>query len=88
MSDRLVVIMNNLMSEKMEKDAVDCAIQALEKNKNENDIAAYIKKEFDKKHNPTWHCIVGKSFGSFVTHGSRHCIYFYLSHVAILLFKH
>ena len=30
----------------------------------EKDIAAYIKKEFDKKYNPTWHCIVGRNFGA------------------------
>uniref|UniRef100_A0A182LY73 Dynein light chain n=1 Tax=Anopheles culicifacies TaxID=139723 RepID=A0A182LY73_9DIPT len=51
------------------------------------DIAAYIKKEFDKKYNPTWHCIVGRNFGSYVTHETRHFIYFYLGQVAILLFK-
>lgn len=37
--------------------------QALEKYNIEKDIAAYIKKEFDKKYNPTWHCIVGRNFG-------------------------
>ena len=37
--------------------------QALEKYNVEKDIAAYIKKEFDKKYNPTWHCIVGRNFG-------------------------
>ena len=31
------------------QDAVDCATQALEKYNIEKDIAAYIKKEFDKK---------------------------------------
>lgn len=51
------------------------------------DIAAYIKKEFDKKYNPTWHCIVGRNFGSYVTHETKHFIYFYLGQVAILLFK-
>jgi len=50
------------------------------------DIAAFIKKEFDKKYNPTWHCIVGRNFGSYVTHETRHFIYFYLGQVAILLF--
>ena len=39
-------------------------MQALEKFTIEKDIAAYIKKEFDKKHNPTWHCIVGRNFGA------------------------
>ena len=61
--------------------------QALEKYNIEKDIAAYIKKEFDKKYNPTWHCIVGRNFGSYVTHETRHFIYFYLGQVAILLFK-
>merc|ERR1712008_89289 len=82
MSDRKAVIKNADMSEEMQQDAVDCATQALEK-----DIAAYIKKEFDKKYNPTWHCIVGRNFGSYVTHETRHFIYFYLGQVAILLFK-
>jgi dynein light chain LC8-type len=38
-------------------------MQALEKYNIEKDIAAFIKKEFDKKYNPTWHCIVGRNFG-------------------------
>ena len=48
---------------------------------------SYIKKEFDRKYNPTWHCIVGRNFGSYVTHETKHFIYFYLGQVAILLFK-
>ena len=63
------------------------ALQALEKYNIEKDIAAFIKKEFDKKYNPTWHCIVGRNFGSYVTHETKHFIYFYLGQVAVLLFK-
>ena len=40
------------------------ATQALEKYNIEKDIAAFIKKEFDKKYNPTWHAVVGRNFGS------------------------
>lgn len=87
MTDRKAVIKNADMSEDMQQDAVDCATQALEKYNIEKDIAAFIKKEFDKKYNPTWHCIVGRNFGSYVTHETRHFIYFYLGQVAILLFK-
>ncbi|KAL2092549.1 hypothetical protein ACEWY4_012347 [Coilia grayii] len=87
MSDRKAVIKNADMSEDMQQDAVECATQALEKYNIEKDIAAYIKKEFDKKYNPTWHCIVGRNFGSYVTHETKHFIYFYLGQVAILLFK-
>ena len=54
---------------------------------NRKDVAAYIKKEFDKKYNPTWHCIVGRNFGSYVTHETKNFIYFYLGQVAVLLFK-
>merc|ERR1712233_26680 len=81
MSDRKAVIKNADMSEEMQQDAVDYATQALEKYNIEKDIAAYIKKEFDKKYNPTWHCIVGRNFGSYVTR-TRHFIYFYLGQVA------
>ena len=87
MSERKAVIKNADMSEDMQQDAIDCATQALEKFNIEKDIAAYIKKEFDKKYNPTWHCIVGRNFGSYVTHETKHFIYFYLGQVAILLFK-
>ncbi|MED6250738.1 hypothetical protein ATANTOWER_007548 [Ataeniobius toweri] len=87
MSDRKPVIKNADMTEDMQQDAVECATQALEKYNIEKDIAAYIKKEFDKKYNPTWHCIVGRNFGSYVTHETKHFIYFYLGQVAILLFK-
>ena len=69
------------------QDAVECATQAMEKFNVEKDIAAYIKKEFDKKYNPTWHCIVGRDFGSYVTHETKHFVYFYLGKVAVLLFK-
>ena len=86
MTDRKAVIKNADMSEEMQQDAVDCATQALEKYNIEKDIAAYIKKEFDKKYNPTWYCFVGRNFGSYVTHETRHFIYFYLGQVAILLF--
>lgn len=38
-------------------------MQAFEKHNVEKDVAEAIKKEFDRKHGPTWHCIVGKNFG-------------------------
>ena len=49
MAERKAVIKNADMSEDMQQDAVDCASQALEKYNIEKDIAAFIKKEFDKK---------------------------------------
>jgi len=75
------------MPDEMQQDAIEIANQALEKFQVEKDIAAHIKKEFDKKFSPTWHCIVGTGFGSFVTHETHCFIYFYLGRMAILLFK-
>lgn len=53
----------------------------------EKDVANFIKREFDKKHSPTWHVVLGKNWGSYVTHSVRNFIYFYLGDVAILIFK-
>mmetsp|Transcript_28288 Transcript_28288/g.46507 ORF Transcript_28288/g.46507 Transcript_28288/m.46507 type:complete len:92 (-) Transcript_28288:259-534(-) len=75
------------MSEEMQLEAVDVATQAMDKFSIEKDVAAYIKKEFDRKHNPTWHCIVGRNFGSYVTHETKHFVYFYVGQMAVLLFK-
>ncbi len=63
------IIKNVDMGEEMQQEAVDVASAALEKYNIEKDIAAQIKKEFDKRHGPTWHVVVGKNFGSYVTHG-------------------
>ncbi|KAM7488143.1 hypothetical protein LguiB_025627 [Lonicera macranthoides] len=82
-----VVIKSADMKEDMQMEAIDIAINAFEKNGVEKDVAEHIKKEFDKKHGPTWHCIVGKNFGSYVTHETNHFVYFYLDTKAVLLFK-
>ena len=84
---RKAVVKVSDMSEEMQLEAVDVATVAMDKFSIEKDVAAYIKKEFDKKHNPTWHCIVGRNFGSYVTHETKHFVYFYVGQMAVLLFK-
>ncbi|CAH8828087.1 unnamed protein product [Trichobilharzia szidati] len=81
------VVKNADMSEDMQQFAVDITAQAMEEHNIEKDVATFVKKEFDKKYGPTWHCIVGRNFGSYVTHEVNHFIYFYLQNVAVLLFK-
>ena len=65
------IIKNVDMNEEMQQESVDIASAALEKFNIEKDIAAQIKKEFDRRHGPTWHVVVGKNFGSYVTHGNE-----------------
>ncbi|KAK9447118.1 dynein light chain type 1-domain-containing protein [Limtongia smithiae] len=81
------VIKSADMSEDMQQVVIDLAVQAMERYNIEKDIAAYIKKELDLRFGQTWHCIVGRNFGSYVSHETRHFIYFYLGQIAILIFK-
>ncbi|KAL0416915.1 UNVERIFIED_CONTAM: Dynein light chain, cytoplasmic [Sesamum latifolium] len=74
----------------MQIHAVDCARKAhdsLEKFTSKT-LAFTLKKEFDGVYGPAWHCIVGTSFGSFVTHSVGGFMYFSMDHkLYILLFK-
>lgn len=74
----------------MQIHAVDCArktCDSLEKFTSKT-LAFTLKKEFDGVYGPAWHCIVGSSFGSFVTHSVGGFMYFSIDHkIYILLFK-
>ncbi|KAJ4843320.1 Protein ACTIVITY OF BC1 COMPLEX KINASE 3, chloroplastic [Turnera subulata] len=50
-------------------------------------LARTLKNEFDSVYGPAWHCVVGKSFGSFVTHSPGGFMYFSVDSLFILLFK-
>ncbi|XP_016546674.1 dynein light chain 1, cytoplasmic isoform X1 [Capsicum annuum] len=43
--------------------------------------------EFDSTYGPAWHCIVGTSFGSYVTHSIGGFLYFSIDKVYVLLFR-
>ncbi|ELR13653.1 dynein light chain 1, cytoplasmic, putative [Acanthamoeba castellanii str. Neff] len=75
------------MGQEIKDEAVKVAKEALAEHKLERDIAKHVKQTFDKRYSPTWHCIVGKSFGSFVTHETNGFIYFYIDDIAFLLWK-
>uniref|UniRef100_A0A803M1E4 Dynein light chain n=2 Tax=Chenopodium quinoa TaxID=63459 RepID=A0A803M1E4_CHEQI len=51
-------------------------------------LALSLKKELDGVYGPAWHCIVGTSFGSFVTHSVGGFLYFSLDQkLYVLIFK-
>lgn len=54
MGDKKAVVKNVDMSEDMQDEAINTAIQAIAKYNIEKDISAYIKKEFDRTYGPTW----------------------------------
>lgn len=53
--------------------AIELAREALQDEKmsaSPRDIAGHLKLKFDALHGPCWHAVVGRSYGSFVTHGT------------------
>ena len=43
--------------------------------------------DFDTNWGPNWHVVIGRNFGSFVTHETKNFVFFYLGDKAIMLFK-
>ena len=82
-----VVIKGVDMNEDMIADAVKTAKEAFAQYTVERDRARHIKQAFDRKYQGCWHCIVGKDYGSYVSHESKHFINFYIDNYSILLFK-
>ncbi|CAJ0584391.1 unnamed protein product, partial [Mesorhabditis spiculigera] len=88
---RDAVMKNADMPQEMQDDAIELAQQAIDKFRLEKnaiqEMAAFIKAEFDKRHYPSWQVVVGSNFGSYVTHETNRFIYFYIAHIAFMLYK-
>ncbi|KAH9283768.1 Dynein light chain LC6, flagellar outer arm [Echinococcus granulosus] len=80
-------VRSSKMPKDMERDALETARRALDRNSEPRAVANMIKKEFDERYTPNWHCIVGNHFGSFITHVENNFIYFSRGKTAILLWK-
>lgn len=66
MSSNLAEIRKVEMPREMQDKAVHVASMALDQFQLDWQIAAYIREEFEKLYNESWHCIVGRSFGGWV----------------------
>ncbi|KAF9599400.1 hypothetical protein IFM89_036957 [Coptis chinensis] len=79
------------MSLSLQNQAFKCARDSLDSMPNKKldskRLALALKKEFDSSYGPAWHCIVGTSFGSYVTHSAGGFLYFSIDKVYVLLFK-
>ncbi|KAL8150763.1 hypothetical protein V2J09_020571 [Rumex salicifolius] len=75
----------------LQNEAFHCARDLLDsmphKKLDSKRLALALKKEFDSSYGPAWHCIVGTSFGSYVTHSLGGFLYFSIDKVYVLLFK-
>ncbi|VVT53761.1 uncharacterized protein SAPINGB_P003736 [Magnusiomyces paraingens] len=82
-----VMIKASDMADDMQSQIIELAQTAIQKYSVEKDIAGFLKKELDRNYGATWHAVVGKNFGSYVTHESNYFLYFYVGPLAFLLFK-
>lgn len=83
--------LRNDMPDDLIKDAVETSRRILGETSDFDadglQCAEKIKYEFDERWSPHWHVIVGRSFGSFVTHETKRFLFFYLEDKAVMLFK-
>jgi dynein light chain LC8-type len=87
MSEGEFKIYNVEMHANLQDEVKKVAIEAFKKFNEETQIAKFIKQRFDNDNMPTWHCVVGRSFGSYVTHETKHFVFFKYGQTYVLLFK-
>ena len=75
------------MSEEMKGDFEKQINKIMDNNDTEKVVAEEIKKFFDNKYSPNWHCCVGKHFASYVTYTSKSYLFCQIGQIAILLYK-
>jgi AAA+ superfamily predicted ATPase len=75
------------MSQEMLDFCISNALTAQEDCATEKEMAHYLKNKFDSTYEPTWHCVIGRNFGSYVTHEKTCYAYFYIGQTGILIFK-
>lgn len=81
-------VKNTDMDKKMLEVAIKCATQAFDKYPdNQTSVADYVKKEFDSRYGPNWHCIVGRNYVAKVTHETNTFAYFCHGPATLLLFR-
>lgn len=66
------------------------ALQSQEKSEKtvyHKDVAQMVKQDLDQK-GGCWHVIVGRSYGSFVTHETKTMCHFMIGPIAFLIWRH
>lgn len=51
------------------------------------EMAKQIKTQLDERVGGSWHVVVGRSFGSYMTYEDQSIIMFWINHVCFLIFK-
>ena len=65
----------------------EITFKGIEISKQEKTLANFIKTELDKFAGLGWNCVVGRNFGSHITHQTKKYIYYTVKDFSILLWK-
>ncbi|KAI1693734.1 dynein light chain type 1 domain-containing protein [Ditylenchus destructor] len=89
-NDRLVIEAEIFIST-VDEDSLqlicDFAWLAMQKSTSPSDVASYLKNKCDQVFGPAWQCIVGKTFGSFVSVDSASLLNFRIGRTMFLVYK-
>ncbi|XP_059647117.1 uncharacterized protein LOC132293595 [Cornus florida] len=77
------------MPKEMQSQVMELAYQALDLHEVSDcqSIAHHIKQKLDEAYGPAWHCVVGKDFGSCISHLCGSFIFFCVEMMEFLVFK-
>mmetsp|Transcript_13966 Transcript_13966/g.30196 ORF Transcript_13966/g.30196 Transcript_13966/m.30196 type:complete len:120 (+) Transcript_13966:289-648(+) len=87
-------VVSSYMPESFEVTAISICLEAVDRFRHLKDVAFFIKHEYDKKYpgsgkatEGVYHCVVGKSFASAVSHETRQMIHLKVDTYHIILWK-
>ncbi|CEF70698.1 Dynein, light chain, LC8-type 2 [Strongyloides ratti] len=80
-----IISINNIDNEMKDK-IIDVTDKALHDKNTESDVATYVKTFCDNEFGPTWHCIIGRSFGSHVSY-EKYLQLSFTNCVRVVIFK-
>ena len=75
------------MDDDLKQIVLETTMSYMDQCYSDQEIASRLKAKFDEEYEPSWQCIVGRHFGSVVTHELQNYIYFYVGQTAVMLFK-
>ncbi|XP_061356625.1 dynein light chain 1, cytoplasmic-like [Gastrolobium bilobum] len=83
------VVRETDMPEVMQNHVMELAHQALDAHEVSDcqSIACFIKQKLDEAYGPAWNSVVGKDFGSCITHLCGSFIFFHVEMMEFLIFK-
>eukprot|EP00486_Rosalina_sp_Unknown_P011017 CAMPEP_0201592428 /NCGR_PEP_ID=MMETSP0190_2-20130828/190327_1 /ASSEMBLY_ACC=CAM_ASM_000263 /TAXON_ID=37353 /ORGANISM="Rosalina sp." /LENGTH=95 /DNA_ID=CAMNT_0048051195 /DNA_START=78 /DNA_END=365 /DNA_ORIENTATION=- len=85
--DTSAKVTNADMTDEMSEFSCQTVEAAFNESTSEKQMANAIRKTFNEAHGPVWNVIVGRHFGSDVTHATKKYINVEIGHLSVLVWK-